>query len=89
MSEISHSVQIVKQAKKFADCTVMVGPYDDVVGPYTDMVGMSWWTVGSWTVESFLDMFHICGEWIGDTWPKQGLPHVTWALVKICVVDRT
>jgi hypothetical protein len=45
MSEISHSIQIVKQAKKkFADCTVrtvadVVGPYTDMARPYTDMVG--------------------------------------------------
>jgi hypothetical protein len=74
----------------------MAGPYDDVAEPYTDMVesyanvvGLSWWTVGSWTVESFLDTWHIYGEWIGDMWPKQGLPRVTWAMVKICVIDRT
>jgi hypothetical protein len=32
--------------------------------------------VGSFVDESFLDMWH-CGEWIGDTWPKQGPPRVT------------
>jgi hypothetical protein len=80
--------------KKIADCTVCTdadveGPYDDVAGSYTDVVGLSWRTVGSWMIESFLDTWHLGGEWIGDTWPKQGLPRVTWALDKICVVDRT
>jgi hypothetical protein len=37
--------------------------------------------VGSSVDESFLDMCHLDGEWIGDTWPKQGLPRVTWTMV--------
>jgi hypothetical protein len=79
---------------KFVDCTVrtdadVAGSYDDVAGLYVDVVGLSWQTVGSWTVESFLDTWHLGGEWIGDTWPKQGPPRVTWVLDKICVVGRT
>jgi hypothetical protein len=54
--------------KIFADCTVrtvadMAGPYNDVAGPYADMVGLSWWTVGSWAVESFLDTWHVFATW--------------------------
>ena len=66
----------------------VVGPYDDMAGMYVDMVepyanmaSLSWWTGGSWTVESFLDTWHLGGEWIGDTWPKQRSPRVTWAMV--------
>jgi hypothetical protein len=55
----------------------MAGLYDDVAGLYVDVAGMGWCTVGSWTLESFLDTWHICGKWIGDTWPKKGLPRVT------------
>jgi hypothetical protein len=51
MSEISRSVQIVKQAKKFADCTVRIvvdvaGPYADVARPYADVAGAE--LVDSW-----------------------------------------
>jgi hypothetical protein len=86
--------KLSNRQKKIVDCTVrtvadVAGSYDDMAGPYANVAGLSWWTVGSWTVESFLDTWHICGEWIGDTWPKQGLPRVTWALDKICVVGRT
>jgi hypothetical protein len=31
--------------------------------------------------ESFLDTWHVCGEWNGDTWPNQWSPRVTWAVV--------
>ena len=80
--------------KKFADCTVrtvadVVESYDDVAGLYTDVAGLSWRIIGSWIVESFLDTWHLGGEWISDTWPKLGSPRVTWALFKICVVGRT
>jgi hypothetical protein len=37
--------------------------------------------VDSHVDESFLDTCHLGGEWIGDTWPKQGLPRVTWTMV--------
>jgi hypothetical protein len=53
MSEISCSVQIVKQAKKKLLTIQSVrmltwqGSYDDVAVSYTDMAGLSWRTVGS------------------------------------------
>jgi hypothetical protein len=97
MSEISRSVQIVKQGKKIVDCIVrtvcmvakVAGSYDDVAGLYADVAGLSWWTVGSYVDELASDMWHLGGEWIGDTWPKQGPPRVTWSMVKICGVYRT
>jgi hypothetical protein len=55
----------------------VAGPYDDVAGPYDDMAWLSWWTVGSYVDELASDTWHLGGEWIGDTWPKQGLPCVT------------
>jgi hypothetical protein len=79
MSEISHSIQIVKHGKKMcANCTVRIvrtdvdvpGLYTDMEEPYTDVARLSWRTGGSWTVESFIDTWHLGGEWIGDTWPK-------------------
>jgi hypothetical protein len=91
MSEISRFVQIVKQAKKTcADCIVhtvcmdadMARLYANVAESYVDVARLSWQTSGSWTVESFLDTWHLGGEWIGDTWPKRGLPRVTWVMVK-------
>jgi hypothetical protein len=65
--------------KKIVDCIVrtvadVAGPYDDVVGPYADVARLSWWTVGSWVVESFLDTWHVFGKWDGATWPRHGLP---------------
>jgi len=44
---------------------------------------------GSQVDELASDTWHIGGEWIGDTWPKQLLPRVTWELLKICGVCRT
>jgi hypothetical protein len=79
MSEISRSVQIVKQAKKiFVDCTVrtdaeLAGSYDTwqmlslVAGVELAVMWMNY----------IVDTWHICGKWIGDTWPKRGLPRVT------------
>jgi hypothetical protein len=56
--------------KKIADCIVCIvcmdadiaGLYNDVAGSYADVAGMSWWTVGSWMVESFLHTWHLGGE---------------------------
>jgi hypothetical protein len=47
MSEISRSIQIIKQAKKIADYTIhtvadMVGPYSDMTGSYADVEKLSW-----------------------------------------------
>ena len=64
--------------KKCVDCTVRTDA--NVAGPYTDMAELSWRTGGSCVDESFLDTWHY-GEWIGDTWPKQGPPRVTLAMV--------
>jgi hypothetical protein len=88
MREISRSVQIVKQAKKkcVTDCTVRTDA--DVAGPYDTWQMLSWqgrttcgrcWLAVVWM--NFLDTWHVCGEWIGDTWPKQGPPRVTWTMV--------
>jgi hypothetical protein len=76
MREISHSVQIVKQAKKMcADCTVRTDA--DVAGPYNTWQVL----VGSRVDELVSNMWHVCGEWNGDTWPNQWPPRVTWTMV--------
>jgi hypothetical protein len=67
--------------KNCVDCTVrtdadMAGAVRHVAGP-CDMWQV---LVGSWTMNHFLT-HGIGGEWIGDTWPKQGLPRVTLAMV--------
>jgi hypothetical protein len=38
---------------------------------------LSWQTVGSCEVKSFLDTWHIFDKWDGATWPRHGLPHGT------------
>jgi hypothetical protein len=78
MSEISRSVQIVKQGKKIVDCTVrtiadVAWSYNDVAGPYADVAKLSWRTIGSWEVESFLDTWHVFDKLDGATWPRHGL----------------
>jgi hypothetical protein len=75
MSEISRSVQIVKQAKKFVNCTVHT--VAGVAGSYADVARLSWQTVGSCEVESYLDTWHIFYQWEGATWPRHGLPRGT------------
>jgi hypothetical protein len=72
MSEISRSVQIVKQGKKFADCTIRT--VADVARSYTDVAGAE--LADSWrlAVKSFLDMWHSFDKWDGAMWPRHGLP---------------
>jgi hypothetical protein len=68
MSEILRSVQIIKQAKKnmltvhsiqsvrmlmWQGRTMMWQSHT------ADVAGLSWRTVGSWMVESFLDTWHL------------------------------
>jgi hypothetical protein len=38
---------------------------------------LSWQTVGSCEVKSFLDTWHIFDKWDGATWPRHGLPRGT------------
>jgi hypothetical protein len=58
MSEISCSVQIVKQAKKFADCTIRT--VADMARPYADMVDVELADSWQFAVKSFLDTWYNC-----------------------------
>jgi hypothetical protein len=35
--------------------------------------------------ESFVDTWHLIGEWYGATWPNHGLPRGTPVLVELVV----
>jgi hypothetical protein len=76
MSEISHSVQIVKQAKNNL-LTVQFVQLLTWQGRTLTWQVLSWQTVGIYEVKLFLDTWHIFDKWDGATWPRHGLPRGT------------